>query len=311
MSPPIKPVFQPLTSSRPSQDTREGGSFNLAGVLRNNTFIHTWLLLGATLQALAVYLFSAGHYVLLISTVLLLVKVINIVLQAQGITKNPYLEGAIPGRTTALLPDVDIDAGANPNSAITAASSRKIVCFHLGAKSNHPYGYLAPQFRKVGEYLGKMISAMDAAQVPGFLGQTTFNRTDVRGAPEAVLISYWDSIESLWAFAHSEVHKEGWTWWEKHVKESGYVALHHEVFEADAKNWENIYVNFQPTMMGATTHLVRENGEGKRIEGGVVDEKWVSGLVGAARGPLARSSGRMGRPITLHDEKKGERESYE
>lgn len=58
--------------------------------------------------------------------------------------------------------------------------------------------------------------------------------------------------------------------------------------------------------MGATTHLVR-NG---KIEGGKVDEKWVSPLVDARRGPLARSSGRMGRPITVHDEAKGERPTY-
>lgn len=300
----IKPIFQPYTSSRPTQDTREGGNFTLAGVLRNNFNIHTWVLIGASLQALAVYLFSTGHYVLLISTMVLLVKGIQTFLQAQGIMKNPYMEGVIPGRYTALLPDLDADTAEN---AITAPASRKIVCFHLGAKSNHPYGYFAPQFQQLGGYLGKMIAAMDAAKVPGFLGQTTFNRTDAKGAPETVLISYWDSTEALWAFAHSDVHKEGWLWWEKTIKENGYVGINHEVFEADAKNWENIYANFQPTMMAATTHVVK----GGKIEGGVVDDKWISGLVGAARGPLARSSGRMGRPITMHDESKGERPTYE
>lgn len=301
----IKPVFRPFPSSRPTQDTREGGSFNLVSVLHSNIFIHTWLLLGASLQALAVYLFSAGHYVLLISTVLLLTKVINTILQAYGITKNPYMEGVLAGRTTALLPDTDTDTDAD---ALTTPSSRKVVCFHLGAKSNHPYSYFAPKFMELGKYLGNMIDDMDAAKVPGFLGQTTYNRTDAKGAPEAVLISYWDSIEALWAFAHSETHKKGWLWWEKNVKESGYVAIHHEVFEADAKNWENIYINFQPTMMGATTHLVRD---GRKIESGVVNERWINGLVGAARGPLARSSGRMGRPVTILDESKGERGSYE
>lgn len=300
----VKPVFQPFTSGRLTQDTREGGNFSLVRVLHSNFFIHTWILFGASLQALAVYLFSTGHYVLLISTIILLLKAIQTFLQAQGITKNPYMEGVVSGRTTALLPDPDADTAAN---AITTAASRKVVCFHLGAKSNHPYGYFAPQFQKLGEYLAKMIAAMDANEVTGFLGQTTFERTDAKGAQEVVLISYWDSIEALWSFAHSKVHKEGWLWWEKAVKESGYVAINHEVFEASEKDWENVYINFQPTLMGATTHVVK----GGKIEGGVVDEKWISPLVGATRGPLARSSGRMGRQVTALDESKGERGSYE
>lgn len=252
------------------------------------------------MQALAVYLFSRGHYILLISTVLLLAKLANTLLQAAGITKNPYLEGVIPGRTTALLPD-------DSTGELTTASNKKIVVLHLGAKSNHPFGIFAPQFGKVGDWVTKMNDEMDAGKTNGFLGQTTFWRMDPKGAPEVNLISYWESIEDLWAFAHSGTHREAWQWWERTIKDNGYVGINHEIFEADAQHWENVYVNFQPTMMGATTHLVRG---GKKLEGGVVDDKWISPLVDARRGPLAKSSGRMGRPITGYDGNRVAKDEY-
>lgn len=270
-------------------------------VLERNFSMYTWILVGASLQALAVFLFSKGYYVLLISTLLLFVRIVNNLLQAFGVTNNPYLEGAIPGRTTALLPD-------EKTGEVTAASSRKIAVLHLGAKSNHPFGMFAPQFAKTGDYLNKMNDDMNAGKVKGFLGQTTFSRTDAKGAPEIVLIYYFESIEDLWAFAHNnENHRQCWQWWEKTIKENNYVGINHEIFEADAQHWENIYINFQPTMMGATTHLVKG---GKTLEGGVVDDKWVSPLIDARRGPLAQSSVRMGRKITVYDETRVAKEEY-
>lgn len=281
-------------------DRQDGGGFRAQVILQYNFSIYTWMLVGASLQALAVFLFSRGYYVLLISTVLLLLKLANSLLQVYGITKNPYLEGVIPGRTAALLPDDET------SGELKTASSKKVVVLHLGAKSNHPFGFFAPQFGKVGEWLEKMNNEMDLGNVKGFLGQTTFHRMDAKGAPEVNLISYWESIEDLWAYAHSGSHREAWQWWERTIKDNGYVGINHEIFEADAQHWENIYVNFQPTMMGATTHLVRG---GKTAEG-VVEDKWISSLVDARRGPLAKSSGRMGRPITGYDQNRVAKDEY-
>jgi len=206
------------------------------------------------------------------------------------------MEGVIPGRTTALLPN---EKTGEPESA----SSRKIAVFHLGARSSHPLGYLAPQFGKLAVWMDKMNKETDSGRVKGFMGGTTFHRHDERGTPEVVLLSYWNSIEDLWAFAHDDLHRESWKWWEVSIKENGYVGINHEIFEADAKHWENIYVNFQPTMMGATT-LLRKGG--KTLEGGVVPDQWISPLVDAHRRKLARSSGRLGRDITQYDTSRAE-----
>jgi len=64
----------------------------------------------------------------------------------------------------------------------------------------------------------------------------------------------------------------------------------HEVFEAPKGMWEAVYINFQPTMLGATTYLKR-NGA---LEGGKVGDEWVSGLLDANKGRLRTSVGRRG-----------------
>jgi len=293
----ITSIYPPSTKKSSIQDRR----FEGLTVLQYNFSVITWILVGASLQALAVYLFSSGRYILLVSTLLLSAKIIKTLLQAYSVTPNPYLQDVFAGRTTALLPNQE-------TGEIETASSRKIAVLHLGAKSNHPFGYFAPQFKAVGGWLDKMNEGFDYGTTKGFLGQTTFHRLDERGAPEVVAISYWNSIEDIWAFAHGDLHREAWQWWEKTIKENGYVGINHEIFEADAQHWENIYVNFQPTMMGATTHLKKG---GKTIESGVVPDQWISPLIDARRGKLAKSSGRMGREISQYDANRVAKELYE
>ena len=293
-----KPIYKPFSARKHTQDKEDGA--DLLTILRYNFSIFTWILLGASAQALLGYLFVQQRYVLLISTTLLLARFGKTLLQGSGILPNPYMEGVIKGRTTALLPD-------EKTGEIHTAASKKIAILHLGAKSNHAYGIFAPQFAKVGDWLSKMNEELDAGTVKGFLGTTVYWRNDAKGAPEVNYISYWESIEDLWAFAHSGSHREAWQWWEKTIKDSDYVGINHEIFEADAQHWENVYINFQPTGMGATTHIVRG---GKTIEGGIVDDKWVSPLVDANRGTLAKSSGRMGRNITAYDSNRVEGERY-
>lgn len=292
----------PPTSKRPHiQDLRNSGKvFNVSNVLQFGISPLSWVLIGASLQALAVYLFSNGRYVLLISTMALLVKIVNMLLQAYNITPNPLLEGVFEGRTTALIPEGE-------TGEIITPAGKKIAILHLGAVCNSPFGLFHSQFAGVGKWFEKMCKVCDSGEVNGFLGQTTFHRQTEKGAYEFVAISYWESIEDLWSFAHSGLHRKAWQWWEETIKENNAVGINHEIFEADAHNWENIYVNFQPTMMGATTYLKRG---GKTLEGGVVPDEWVSPLVDARRGKLAKSSGRMGREFTKHDETRVAKETY-
>lgn len=227
---------------------------------------------------------------MLFAVTIFTLRIVKGLLETFGLKNNPYLKDAIPHRVTTLVPDADTGDLQEP-------SQNKMVIMLLGAKSNHPMGLFAPQFAAIGDWLEKMDQMFLKDEVPGFLGQTGFNRFDERGAIESVYISYWRSIEDLWKFAHTSTHRDAWQWWEKNIKSNGYVGINHEIFEADAKHWENVYINFQPTLMGATTYLRK----GGKSEAGVVPDEYISPLVDASRGKLAKSSGRLGREPTRYD----------
>lgn len=138
------------------------------------------------------------------------------------------------------------------------------------------------------------------------LGQTGWQRKDERGAMEFVFISYWRTIEDLHAFAHGPVHRPAWLWWEKTIKQHDMVGINHEIYEADKGHWENMYVNFQPTGLGATTFLRR----GDKLEGGEVSDEWISPLVDASRGKLRSSSGRLEMEPTRFDRNRPDANVY-
>jgi hypothetical protein len=65
---------------------------------------------------------------------------------------------------------------------------------------------------------------------------------------------------------------------------------HHEVYEAEAKYWENMYANFQPMGLSATSYL-RADG---KLEGCEVADEWISPLLPAIKGKLSTSLGQLG-----------------
>jgi hypothetical protein len=123
------------------------------------------------------------------------------------------------------------------------------------------------------------------------LGQTAWASKDRTSCPEILNISYWRDLEAVHAFAHSPLHREAWDYWNRTIKSHDFLGIHHEVYEAEAKHWENVYANFQPTGLGATSYLKRADG---KLEGGEVADEWVSPLLPANKGKLSTSSGRLG-----------------
>ena len=103
-------------------------------------------------------------------------------------------------------------------------------------------------------------------------------------------ISYWRSLEDVQAYAHGPLHSKAWQWWDRTIQQHDHIGFMHEVYEADRGHWENVYINFQPVDLGATT-MLRRNG---KLEGGTVAPEWVSPLLDANRGKLRTSSGRRG-----------------
>ena len=112
-----------------------------------------------------------------------------------------------------------------------------------------------------------------------------------------MFISYWRSLADVQAYAHGPKHREAWRWWEKTIKQHDAIGIMHEVYEADKGHWESVYMNFQPTGLGATTYLKRDG----KMQGGSVADEWVSPLLDANRGGLRTSAGRRGKGYTPAD----------
>lgn len=293
----------PISPTRPLTQTARAPRFiALAELIHSNFSLTTWLLTGAILQSTLTILLPSNPYALLPALLLLTARILNALLIHCSILPNPYLKDVLPGKTTALLP--------SPQGDLSLAASRqqKIAVCLLGAKSNHPFGVLAPEFLKTFSWLARMNASFDTPSSPsGFLGQTNWQRKDPRGGMEFLFLSYWRSIEDLHAFAHAPLHREAWTWWEKTVKAHGFIGINHEIYEAEAGHWENVYVNFQPTGLGATSFLRRGEGE---VEGGKVADEWIGPLVDARRGKVRSSAGRLGRGATKYDEGRPTGEVY-
>jgi hypothetical protein len=92
-------------------------------------------------------------------------------------------------------------------------------------------------------------------------------------------------------FAYGEKHRKAWDCFNSLTKErSDFLGINHEIFSSEPGQWEAIYGNFQPILLGATTYLKR----GYKMIGGTVEDKWISPLVDATRGKLRTSAGRLG-----------------
>ncbi|KAJ9484780.1 hypothetical protein VN97_g8588 [Penicillium thymicola] len=278
----------PLTSILPPRDRpQRTRGHTLERLILNHLSLSSWLLIGCLFHSLILTLTPSvyAQIPVLAALAILGVRLINTVLITYGLIKNPYLEGVIPHKYAAQIPDAYGEISDVP-------ASERVVCFHLGAKFNHPAGIFAADAREMGNHLSKMICELDDNMGSnGFLGGSQWQSYDERGALETNFIAYWRSIEDVHRFAYGEKHRKAWDWYNSLAKErSAVLGINHEIFSSEPGQWEAIYGSFQPTLLGATTYLKK----GDKMIGGTVEDKWVSALVDARRGKLRTSAGRLG-----------------
>lgn len=250
------------------------------------------MLLGALLQGLVV-LIIPRFYAILPSLLILGARLAESMAITYGWKKNYYLDEAILHRTSPQIPDED-------GNFHDEASEEKVVVFMLGAKLNHPLGIFSPNAKELGDYLAEMIKTLEKDKTNlGFYGGSSWTNQDKNGATESLFLSYWRSADDIHKFAYNDAHhRAGWEWWNKTLQENDHLGINHEIFEVDAKHWEAIYVNFQPTLLGATSYLRK----GDKMVGGVVEDQFISPLIDARRGKLRSSAGRLGRkPEALYE----------
>ena len=249
-------------------------------MLRDNFTIPTWLLLGALVQGFLCLL--PYHNIALVApaSLALIGLIARTLLITFGILKNPYADGVIEGRTAALY--------ADETGAYEKPGDQQICVIVLAVRSNHPLGLLADGFKDVGDYFNAMCAELDKdPKTHGFLGNSAWLAAGDRGvSSEFMSIMYFDSPESLHAYAHGPLHTETMEWWHKTEQKHKHIGIMHEVYAAPKNSWEGIYVNYHPTGIGATTREAEI--DGKKV--------WMNPLV-HAKGPLRYSKGRMGRPF--------------
>jgi Domain of unknown function (DUF4188) len=286
------PVVAPLKSYPKSQSLYLSELQSLRFLILNTVSLSSWLLIGGALQTLLAF-FLPPHYILLPTLAILFGRLAYALLVTFHLLPNPYLKDALLYRVSAQVPDTD-------GHFSDIAASEKVVCFHLGAKWNHPLGAFAPNVKEIGDRLTAMNKELDRTiSNNGYLGGSTMYNVDPAGSLEVSFISYWRSIEAIHEFAYGPLHRDAWDWWNSLTeKESKHMGINHEIFSAEPGQWEAIYVNHQPTMLGATTYLRK----GDKLVGGTVEDQWIRGLMDARKGKLRSSAGRLGwQPERLYE----------
>ena len=288
-----KPTPKPFTPLLPSQPTHPRSRFFGPGgthhILRDQLTLPTWLALGALAQTTLFLLPIPTCLACLPAATYLFLTSLDAYAQATGWRRNTYMADIIPQKVTAVVPDTHTgEYGSTPANA-------GVVVLLIGTRSNHPLGMLAPGFAKSGEYFTQMATDLDAhAQEFGYLGMSTYlNINDRATKGEVMNVAYFRTTEGLHRFAHSEFHLQAWRWWNANVRRHPHLSIYHEIFDASRGNWESIYINSNPTGLGAGS--AREVDEESGVEG------WGSTVVDASRGVLKTSAGRMGRSLAARE----------
>jgi hypothetical protein len=63
-------------------------------------------------------------------------------------------------------------------------------------------------------------------------------------------VLYFLNVEGVHAFANGKTHREAWNWFNKMTKTHPHLSISHEIYGVQKGNWENIFVNFEPTNIG-------------------------------------------------------------
>lgn len=176
-----------------------------------------------------------------------------------GFIHNSYMDDVIPGTYTVQMPKAD---------GTYELSEEEVIVFLVGARFNHPLGMLAPGGKELVKYFeGMQKDLEDNREKYGMLGGSAWVGGKERASNNDNLsIYYFKDTEGVQKFTQENAHREGWDWYTKFEKEHKHLGIRHELYRVPKKNWENVFLNCHPTLFGATSYLVKPDGE---------DEKWV------------------------------------
>lgn len=136
----------------------------------------------------------------------------------------------------------------------TAHAEEGFVVFIIGMRINRwwmVHRWLPPILA-----MARMIRELSLQPELGFLGgKTWFGRT-------IVLIQYWRSFEDLDGYSKAKdlEHVPAWADFNRKIGNDGTVGVYHETYRITPGNYENVFVNMPPTLLGDCVTLIEAKG---------------------------------------------------
>lgn len=262
-------------------------------LLKDSFSLPTLLVLGGLGQGV-LSLVLPSRYALLPLVFLLLRAVVCTARDVTSLERFVAERGVIKGRTSGQLPNISYDpVRSNKTSPFgSAPAERNIVVLHLGARFNHPLGGLAPGSKEVADkFIACHKEVLGRAKEFGCLGGTSYRGDETASNNTLMTIYYFRDLEGLNRFAHDRIHREVWDWYNRECVKKGYshIGIFHEAFCAQAGAYETIYVNMQPTLLGAGSADVKNEATGT--------DEWARTVVDASGSVWRSQHSRMGREV--------------
>lgn len=105
--------------------------------------------------------------------------------------------------------------------------------------------------KQLADYFAGMARYLEAhAEEFDFLGASGWTGSERTTGNDVMTLMYFKSTDGLHKFAHHNVHREGWNWWNREISKMPHLSIWHEVYRSPKGNWENIYINSHPDLIG-------------------------------------------------------------
>ncbi|OHW95877.1 hypothetical protein CSPAE12_05453 [Colletotrichum incanum] len=254
-------------------------SRNLTVHIKDSFSLITLFTIGAVTQV-ALFLVFPPKYAIAPFSAWALISVISTLFELRSGKTHP--KGIVPGQVTAQM--VDPLSGEIP--AIPA--SQPLVVFHLGVRFNHTLGLISPGASAVIKHFDAMNADLRRrADEYGLYHFSTWKGSESNRNNTLLMIYYFRSVDSLNRFAHDTLHWNTWKWFNTIKEDHKHIGIFHETFVTGAQQYETIYENMPPVLLGAAS-VASTNKITK-------EQTWVNTLVNADVKPLRTQLRRMGK----------------
>lgn len=197
---------------------------------------------------------------------------------APATSRDPYMAGVVPGRATAQIPSAAGTFGPTP-------AEPGLVVFNLGIQWNHALGPLCPGGPAAARhFLDLHADLMRRRHELGILAASEWRGAGLGNASTSNMTYYFRDVESIHRFAHEDLHRKAWTWYNQ--GRFPHIGVFHETFVVPARSYETIYANCVPVGLGRGTAKC-------------ADEQWLNTLVNADVPALKTQALRLSRDADM------------